>query len=285
MKGVILAAGYGSRFLPITKSLPKEMLPLGGIPALQWIVDEMSSAGITDILVVTSRRKKALEDYFDRDPELEIAFANSPHKMALIMPSSANLFFVRQQRMAGAGDALLLCEPFVGNSPFVVAYPDDVHFGTPSLTAQLQAVYHQTKTCVLALRPAEQAENLSRYGIVATKTVDGIEWVEKMVEKPAKGKEPGKLISHGRYLYTPEIFLALKTSRAQHQADQGEFTQTSALVEMISKGKVAGQRIQGNMMDVGEPEGYLRSVMACALQGPHRKAMLEWMRKELAHSE
>ena len=285
MKGVILAAGYGSRFLPTTKSLPKEMLPLGGVPALQWIVDEMLSAGITDILVVSSRRKKALEDYFDREPELENAYAGDPHKTSLIAPPKANVFFVRQQRMTGAGDALLLCEPFVGNSPFIVAYPDDVHIGTPSLSAQLKMVHQKTNTSVLAVRTAHAGEDLSRYGIVATTTKNGTAWVTAMVEKPAGGKEPGRLISLGRYLYTADIFSALKVSRAKHKADDGEFTQTAALLGLISECKVAAQLVEGTVMDVGEPEGYLRSVFTCALQGQGRQTMLQWMHDELAKEE
>ncbi|MCH7878081.1 MAG: NTP transferase domain-containing protein [candidate division Zixibacteria bacterium] len=146
MKGVILAAGYGTRFLPATKTIPKEMFPLIDTPAIDLIVREIVDSGIEDILIVTSRRKKPLEDYFDREVELETTFREegAAAKLASIQPAAANIFFLRQQQMAGTGDALLRVEPFVGDAPFVVAYPDDILLNGPSLAGQLIELYHQT---------------------------------------------------------------------------------------------------------------------------------------------
>ena len=175
MKGVILAAGYGTRFLPGTKTVPKEMFPLINVPVIHLIVDEMIEAGIADILIVTSRRKKALEDYFDREIELESTFAaeGADEKLARIKPIAANIFFLRQRQMAGTGDALLLCEPFVGDSPFVVAYPDDVLLSGPSLAGQLVELYPRTELPVLAGQELPD-KDIARYRVVASPAEDAV---------------------------------------------------------------------------------------------------------------
>ena len=167
MKGVILAAGYGSRFLPITKSIPKEMLPMITKPAIEFIIEEFILSGIQDILVVTSRRKKSLEDYLDREVELETAFnkEGSDEKLQRLKPLDARFFFTRQQTMNGVGHALLLTKPFVGSEPFVVAYPDDLHFGEKPLAAQLMEVHERTGCCVLST--IFDPPNLNRYGVLA----------------------------------------------------------------------------------------------------------------------
>ena len=204
MKGVILAAGYGSRFLPITKSIPKEMLPLITKPSIDFIIEEFIESGIEDILVVTSRRKKSLEDYLDREIELETVFSQegSDRKLETVKPHAARFFFTRQQSMRGTGHALLLTQPFVGNEPFVVAYPDDLHFGKVPLTAQLIELYNSTGCCVLS--SIYNPPNLGRYGILDIDS-DGLH-VKDIVEKPESGKEPSKEVSIGRYLYLPKIF-------------------------------------------------------------------------------
>ncbi len=139
MKGVIVTAGYGTRFLPVTKTIPKEMLPLVTRPSIDFIVEEFVASGITEILFITSRRKKSLEDYFDHERELEAVFeaAGDMKKLQAIAPTKATCYFVRQPEMRGTGHALLLARSFVGAEPFVVAYPDDLHFGSPPLARQL----------------------------------------------------------------------------------------------------------------------------------------------------
>ena len=143
MKGVILAAGYGSRFLPVTKTVPKEMLPLIDKPSIDFIIEEFLQSGIEEILVVTSRRKKALEDYLDRDIELESIFKmqGDESKLKKIQSPDARIFFVRQREMLGTGHAVMASRPFIGEEPFVVAYPDDLHFGKVPLAKQLIATY------------------------------------------------------------------------------------------------------------------------------------------------
>lgn len=265
MKGVILAAGYGTRFLPGTKTIPKEMFPLIDTPAISFIVAEMVEAGIRDILIVSSRRKKALEDYFDREIELESVFRaeGEEEKLQVIEPPSVNFTFIRQQGMSGTGDALLMVEGYSGGDPFVVAYPDDVLLNGPSLSGQLIETYAQTGTSVLAGQELLVGD-VSRYGVMNTEMRNGVEFVRAMVEKPAPGTEPSRLVGYGRYLYTAELFDALRESRPS--ARPGEFTQTVAINELAKQGKVVVRRFAGQVLDVGTPQGYLEAIVSYGLQ-------------------
>jgi UTP--glucose-1-phosphate uridylyltransferase len=277
VKGVILAAGYGSRFLPITKSIPKEMLPLITKPSIEFIIEEFIQSGIRDILIVTSRRKKSLEDYLDREVELETAFSEegSSRKLARVQPHNARFFFTRQQRMRGTGHALLLTQPFVGNEPFVVAYPDDLHFGDVPLTAQLIDVYNGTGCCVLS--SIYDPPNLSRYGILDIDT-DGLH-VKDVIEKPEGGTEPSKEASIGRYLYLPKIFDYLEEGFKCHE--EGEYYHTWALRQLAAEGSVVFKRIEGERFDVGEPEGYLRAILRYARTIPGLIRVLEEERSKI----
>ena len=271
MKGVILAAGYGSRILPITKSIPKEMLPLITKPSIDFIIEELLQSGISNILIVTSRRKKALEDYLDREVELEVAFTEegSHGKLDMVKPHDAHIFFTRQRKMLGVGHALLLTKPFVGNEPFVVAYPDDLHFGEKPLAKQLIELYEETGCCVLST--LNDLPDLNRYGVLAV-SEDGLH-VEDIVEKPPVGSEPSREVSIGRYLYLPEIFQYLEEGLAEHK--NGEYHHTPALKKLIDKKKVVYKRIEGKRYDVGEPEGYFKSILHYARMDPNLRKILE----------
>jgi UTP--glucose-1-phosphate uridylyltransferase len=281
MKAVILAAGYGTRFLPGTKTIPKEMFPLIDTPAIDVIVKELVSAGIRDLLIVTSRRKKPLEDYFDREVELETTFREegAQEKLRTIHPVDVNVFFMRQQQMAGTGDALLLVEPFVGGSPFVVAYPDDVLIRGPNLTAQLMKLHDKTGCTVLAGQELLDGD-VSRYGVLDTEVRNGVEYVKGMVEKPAPGTEPSRLVGYGRYLYAPDIFDCLKATRTAAQGR--EFTQTEAIQRLAAQGRVVVQRFEGKILDVGTPQGYLHSFIEFGLlRDEFRNDLLHYMRQVL----
>ncbi|MDH4248661.1 MAG: UTP--glucose-1-phosphate uridylyltransferase [Deltaproteobacteria bacterium] len=285
MKGVILAAGYGTRFLPVTKTIPKEMLPLVDLPAIELVTREMISAGIKDILIVSSRRKKPLEDYFDREVELETTFReeNAGEKLRSIRPANVNIFFMRQQQMAGTGDALLLVEPFVDDSPFIVAYPDDVLIKGPSLSAQLMEHHQRTGAVVLAGREILEGD-ISRYGVMDVERRGGVEYVKAMVEKPLPGKEPSRLVGYGRYLYTPDLFPALKATRSEKI--QGEFTQTDALNRLALDGKVSVCRFEGKLLDVGTPQGYLEAIIEYGLtRQEFRTQLLGFMKRVLVREE
>ena len=278
MKGIIVAAGYGTRFLPVTKTVPKELLPVGTKPAIAWIVDEFVASGIRDIVIISSRRKKALEDYFDREIELEGVFEREgkADKLAAIAPPEANISFVRQREMRGTGHALLQVKPLIGGEPCVVAYPDDLHSGPRPLARQLIEVYEKTGKSVMAtiLEPGD----VSRYGVVDP-AADGVT-VRGFIEKPAKGREPSHEVSIGRYLYTPEFFDLLEEGWAKHT--KGEYFHTYALDRLIAAGKVAYKRTEGERLDTGEPSGYLDAILRNAAADPALRPVLEaFAKKEL----
>ncbi len=278
MKGIIVAAGYGTRFLPVTKTVPKELLPVGTRPSISYIVDEFIASGIEDIVIISSRRKKALEDWLDREMELEELFRREGRqdKLALIAPPKARFSFVRQTEMRGTGHALLQVAPLVAGEACVVAYPDDLHVGPRPLARQLMDVYEATGKCVLAtiLEPGD----VSRYGVVDP-GADGVS-VRGFIEKPALGKEPSHEVSIGRYLYTPEFFGYLAEGWARHE--KGEYFHTYALDRMIAAGKVAFRRTEGERLDTGEPGGYLDAILRNAAADPSLRPILEaFARREL----
>jgi UTP--glucose-1-phosphate uridylyltransferase len=276
MKGVIVAAGYGTRFLPVTKTVPKELLPVGTKPAIAYIVDEFLASGIEEIIVISSRRKKALEDYFDREAELETVFGREgkADKLALVAPSRAHFAFVRQAEMLGTGHALLQVRPFLGGEPCIVAYPDDLHIGDPPLARQLIEIYERTGKSVLAtiLEPGD----VSRYGVVGPGP-DGVS-VRSFVEKPSKGGEPSHEVSIGRYLYAPEFFELLEEGWAKHSG--GEYFHTYALDRLIAAGKVAFKRAEGLRLDTGSPAGYLEAILTDAAGDPSLRPVLESFLRE-----
>ena len=271
MKGVIVAAGYGTRFLPVTKTIPKEMLPLVTRPSIQFIVDEFLASGIDEILFITSRRKKAIEDYFDREVELESAFRTSGDlkKLAAIAPAKASFFFVRQPEMRGTGHALLLARPFTGGEPFVVAYPDDLHFGEKPLSLQLIETWKKTGCTVLAT--LHDPPDINRYGIISI-AADGFH-VTDIVEKPPRGAEPSREASIGRFLYTPDFLEQLGEEWKSH--GEGEFFHTSAVRALARRNRVVFSRVQGERLDTGEPGGYLEAIIRYADSVPELKKELQ----------
>ena len=286
MKGVILAAGYATRFLPASKTIPKEMFPLVDRPAIDFIVQEMVDSGINDILLVSSRRKKVLEDYFDREVELSSAFEESQQhkKLELIKPTTANIFTLRQQFMMGTGNALMLVEPFINNEPFVVAYPDDIVFGDPPLSRQLIDAYETCGDTILTVKELPKNE-LLRYGIIDPVEIGKRMKVRSMIEKPKPGTEPSSYASYGRYLYTPEIFDVLRSTASSHK-HQGEFTQTEAINLLASQGKVSALQFEGTRYDLGEPLGYLISSIKVAMERTEfKESLIQEMEKLLSSNK
>lgn len=274
MKGIIVAAGYGTRFLPATKTLPKEMLPLVNKPAVSFVADEFIQSGIREIIIITSRRKKALEDYFDREAELESVFTreNSEKKLSLIKPPDAEIVFIRQQEMRGTGHALLQAKPYIGDEPVVVAYPDDIHFGTPPLAAQLISVWEKTSCSVLAT--IHDPENINAYAAVDI-AEDGLH-VRGLVEKPPKGTEPSHEASIGRYLYTPDFFRELEEGWKIHQREgTGEYYHVYPLTKQMERNGVVYKRIEGDRYDTGTPEGFLTALGAYCRNIPEYRDALQ----------
>ena len=282
MKGVILAAGYATRFLPASKTIPKEMFPLIDRPAIDFIVQEMVDSGIKDILLVSSRRKKVMEDYFDREVELSSAFSqsNEIEKLEVIKPIEANIFTLRQQHMMGTGNALMLVETFVDNQPFVVDYPDDIVLGEKPLSRQLIETWEKTGNTVLAVKELEE-DQLYRYGVIEPADSGKIMNVRKMVEKPDQGTAPSRFVSYGRYLYTPDLFEALRNSDRSHSG-RSEFTQTEAINYLAAEGNVSAVQFEGTCYDLGEPLGFLTSALQIGLQRPeYKESLLDEIRRLL----
>ncbi len=277
MKGVIVAAGYGTRFLPVTKTIAKEMLPLLNKPSIAFIIEEFLASGITDIIVITSRRKRSLEDYLDREMELEALF-ESEHakaKLDLIKPYNAHFSFVRQMEMKGTGHALLQVKPLIAGEPVVVAYPDDLHFGPKPLTKQLIETWETTGCSVLAsfFDPPE----LNRYGVLSL-AADGLH-VNDIVEKPPVGQEPSREASMGRYLYTPEFFDYLEEGWKYHTT--GEYFHVFALNKLMKAGKVVYKRMEGERLDTGNIPGFLQATLKYAMQFPELREVIKAEAAEL----
>ena len=268
MKGLILAGGYGTRFLPATKTVPKEMFPLIDRPAIDFIVDEFVKSGVKHILIVTSRRKKSLEDYFDREIELE-TYLNDDNKLkkmesAVQSINDVAIYFIRQQEMKGTGHAVLLGKDFL-DSPFVLAFPDDLVFSEIPLAKQIMDIHKQTNKNVLAVKNME-GEDLTRYGIIepsSTQNNNNYIDVNGIFEKPKKGNEPSNYVSIGRYLLTPDIFPILENglNKCKHK----EYYLTDAINVLANQNKVVAHEFKGKRYDIGEPIGYLKTITEYAM--------------------
>ncbi|TVQ91905.1 MAG: UTP--glucose-1-phosphate uridylyltransferase [Deltaproteobacteria bacterium] len=275
-KAVIIAAGYGTRLLPATRVLPKELLPLVDRPAIDFVVEELVEAGVTDLLLITSRRKRALEDWFDHDPELEAALEQGDRHDLLerAQPRGLRVHIVRQARMGGTGDALLLASAFAGEDPVLVAYPDDLFVGSnPSLA--LVETWRKTGCTVLTAADLS-GQDVSRYGVLdATREGEHLR-VRGIVEKPAPGTEPSSLVTYGRYLYTPDFFPVLERLYQEHRG--GEYYPMPAIEELASAGRVVATTVGGVRRDTGSTLGYVRAFLEEALARPDlRPALLQWM--------
>lgn len=257
MKGIIIAAGYGSRFFPVTKTVPKEMLPLYNLPSIHFAIVELIEAGIKDIIIVTSRRKKVLDDYFDIEFELETFFRGTD-KEKLISPYDVNICFIRQKKMKGVGNAILEASSFIGEEPFILLYPDDIVISNPSLSKKLVDAYVSTGKNILSLLD-KSGEDVSRFGVV--KMVKKGEYfdVESIIEKPKKSEIPSNYITIGRYLFTGELIKLLKEEWMKFEG-AGEFYHISSINKLCSEGKVIGIEVKREeFFDTGTPVEYSKS--------------------------
>lgn len=275
-KAVIPAAGLGTRFLPATKALAKEMLPIVDKPTIQFIVEEALKSGIEDILVVTGKSKRSIEDHFDSNFELEY---NLEHKgktelLKLVNDTTAiNLHFIRQSHPRGLGDAVLQAKAFVGNEPFVVMLGDDLmdinNDKAVPLTKQLINDYKNTHASTIAVMSVPH-EEVSSYGVIAPqgKGKDGLYSVETFVEKPAPEDAPSDLAIIGRYLLTPEIFNILET---QKPGAGNEIQLTDAIDTLNKTQRVFARQFNGDRYDVGDKFGFMKTSIDYALQHPQIK--------------
>ncbi len=266
-KAVFPVAGLGTRFLPATKSSPKEMLPLIDKPLVHYVVEEAVSSGIEDILFVTGRGKRALEDYFDISFELEALLQEKGKDKAFKeirdIADMVKIFYVRQKQAMGLGHAILCAREFVGNEPFAVLLGDDIIDGKKPCLAQLLDVHQKYGGTVLALEQVPM-ENISSYGCVkASQISDQVYEVLDMVEKPKREEAPSDLAIIGRYVLTPEIFPILEK---QQPGKGGEIQLTDALCKLLGNKAVYGCRFEGVRHDCGDKLGFLKATVDMALK-------------------
>ncbi len=266
-KAVFPVAGLGTRFLPATKSSPKEMLPLIDKPLVHYVVEEAVSSGIEDILFVTGRGKRALEDYFDISFELEALLQEKGKDKAFKeirdIADMVKIFYVRQKQALGLGHAILCAREFVGNEPFAVLLGDDIIDGKKPCLGQLLDVYRKYQGSVLALEQVPM-ENISSYGCVrANQRSEQVYEVLDMVEKPKREEAPSDLAIIGRYVLTPEIFPILEK---QQPGKGGEIQLTDALRHLLHEQAVYGCRFEGIRHDCGDKLGFLKATVDMALK-------------------
>ncbi len=263
-KAVFPVAGLGTRFLPATKAMPKEMLPVVDKPLIQYAVEEAADAGIEQMIFVTGRNKRAIEDHFDRAPELEqqLAAANKQELLAALLsatPRGVNFVFVRQPEPLGLGHAVLCAQPVVGEEPFAVILADDLIDATPGATAQLVESYHRHGGSVLAVEDVP-LQDTSRYGIVGTVPLNALEErVVAIVEKPRPEEAPSRLAVVGRYVLRPEIFTELATTP---RGRGNEIQLTDAIARRVAAGEVLVRRFRGTRFDCGSKAGFLAANIA-----------------------
>lgn len=282
-KAIIPAAGLGTRFLPATKAMPKEMLPIVDKPTIQYIVEEARESGIEDILIITGKNKRPIEDHFDSVPELEQNLkAKGKTKMLELVEETTdlNIYFIRQSHPRGLGDAVLMAKDFVGNEPFVVMLGDDLMKDEVPLTKQLMNRYEETNASTLAVMKVPH-EEVNKYGVIdpAAETRPGLYDVRRFVEKPAVEEAPSDLAIIGRYLLTPEIFGMLET---QQPGAGNEIQLTDAIDRLNKVQRVFAHEFKGDRFDVGYKFGYLKTSIQFGLKHSEVKDELTAYIKQLA---
>jgi UTP--glucose-1-phosphate uridylyltransferase len=268
-KAIIPAAGLGTRFLPATKASPKEMLPLVDKPLIQYTVEEAVASGIEDIIVITGRGKRAIEDHFDRSVELEENLKGTGKSQVLHqirqISNLANFCYVRQPEALGLGHAVLCAQHLIGDEPFAVILGDEIIDAPVPALAQLIHVYKKRHGAVLGVQEVPK-HDVSRYGIVAPKRVSsGLHRVLDMVEKPSAADAPSTLAVIGRYVLPPEIFPILRKTAP---GKNGEIQLTDALKELAKRSPMFAQEIKGQRHDAGDKLGFLIATIEFALKNP-----------------
>ena len=283
-KAVVPAAGLGTRFLPATKATPKEMLPVVDKPAIQYVVEEAVKAGLTDMLLITGRSKRSIEDHFDRAYELEEALTAKEDwdKLGLVRESSelATVHYVRQGDPKGLGHAVLCAAQHVGEEAFAVLLGDDLIHPDESLLTEMIAVRERHGGSVLALMEVDP-EEVSLYGCaaIAPTAEDGVVTVTDLVEKPVPGQAPSRWILIGRYVCDPEVFEVLRRTQPGRG---GEIQLTDALKVLAQRGDVRGVLFHGRRYDTGNKLDYLRTMVQFACERPELASeFIPWLRKYL----
>jgi UTP--glucose-1-phosphate uridylyltransferase len=265
-KAIIPAAGLGTRFLPATKAQPKEMLPIVDKPTIQFIVEEAVASGIEDIIIVTGRNKRAIEDHFDKSYELEevLEKTNKEELLTLVRDISnlVNIHYIRQKEPKGLGHAIYCAKAFIGNEPFAVLLGDDIVKSDVPCLKQLIDIYDKYRTTVLGVQRVPQ-EDVSKYGIVAGRQVDDrVFKVTDMIEKPEIDEAPSNIAILGRYIISPSIFSYLENVSP---GKNGEIQLTDALKDMMQHETMYAYDFIGRRYDVGNKMGFLQATVEFAL--------------------
>lgn len=280
-KAIIPAAGLGTRFLPATKAQPKEMLPIVDKPTLQYIVEEAVEAGITEILIVTGRNKKSIEDHFDKSVELELELERKGDAELLSMvrgiSEMINIHYIRQKEPRGLGDAIYCARSFIGDEPFAVMLGDDVVDAKTPCIRQLIDAYEEYQTTILGVQRVAREET-NKYGIISGKLIeDRIYKVKDMVEKPEPEEAPSEIAVLGRYIITPQIFEILRHLKP---GKKGEIQLTDGLQELCGKQAMYAYAFEGRRYDVGDKLGFLEATIDFALKRPQlREDLLAYLQK------
>jgi UTP--glucose-1-phosphate uridylyltransferase len=285
-KAVIPAAGLGTRFLPVTKAMPKEMLPIIDTPAIHYVVKEAVESGLDDIIIITGRGKRAVEDYFDESPELEMHLkkAKKDDLLAMIrgISNMANVHYIRQKEPRGLPDAIHAAEKHIGSEPFAVLLGDDIILSETPCMKQLMDVHTTYHSSVIAVQNVPR-EKISRYGSVKATTFKSslkneLFLVDHIVEKPKPEAAPSTLAAVGRYVFTPEIFDCIKRTPVGVNNE----LQIADSINLLSKSqKVYACVFQGKRYDIGDKLGYIQAVIDFALQNPEIQADVSAYLKQL----
>ncbi|MCU0852553.1 MAG: UTP--glucose-1-phosphate uridylyltransferase GalU [Thermoplasmata archaeon] len=267
MKVVIPAAGLGIRFLPATKAQPKEMLPVVDKPAIQYVVEEAVESGMTDIIIITGRGKRAIEDHFDKSYELEHKLREAGNSEALAevqrIASMADIFYIRQKEQLGLGHAILCAKKHVGNEPFAVMLGDDIVVNERPCIGQLVEVFEQMKASVVGVEQVPKTK-LHRYGVIKGRKIkENLYKVEDLVEKPTPAEAPSDMAIIGRYVFQPEIFEFLERIRP---GKGGEIQLTDAMKLLCRRKSLYGLKFKGTRFDIGSKADWVKATIALSMQ-------------------
>lgn len=277
MKAVIPAAGLGTRLLPSTKAQPKEMLPIIDKPAIQYVVEEAVASGIDDILIITGKGKRAIEDHFDRNFELEQILERKGKYDELQrvreLSDLADIYYIRQKEPKGLGDAILCAEKYIGNESFAVLLGDDIIINEKPGIKQLMEVYYQFDVPVIGLEKVSE-EEVSKYGIIKPGNMKSksLFLIDDLIEKPSKDLAPSNYAAIGRYILIPEIFTYLKMTKVD---SSGELQLTDALRSYNTSHRIYGLIIEGKRLDIGTLENWIMANIKLALADPKLREKIE----------
>jgi len=282
-KALIPAAGLGTRFLPATKSMPKEMLPIIDTPVIQYVVEEAIDSGIKDIIIITGRGKRAIEDYFDDSPELEMYLTkrNDTELLKLVrdVSSLVDIHYIRQKEPNGLGDAVLRAEKHIGDEPFAVLLGDDIIVNDKPCTAQLIENFEKYRKSIIAVEEVSY-EKLSSYGIIKGKPIDDSIYVlEDIIEKPTPLTAFSNIGAVGRYVFTPEIFDCIRSAGTGFKSE----IQLTDGIRLLNKSQIIyACKFKGTRFDTGDRLGYIKAIVNFAIKNENLKEnIIEYMKEIL----